>query len=658
MASHPTSTWVEASQLLPPPAAGGSKAYPMQWQRQAHSDADTDVYRPDHDPSSSPGGPPAARQSTFLQGLSATWTFELLALLVSVAGLVAMVYVLRRNDGQRIPDWGSLSFNTLISILAVVSKMAALYGATSAISQLKWAWFTEHGKNLVDYKTFDSGSRGVAGAAMLAWTLKGRSIAVVGALAIIIGAAAGPFAQQIVHFYDDEYVDVNETAWIARADIVDSLGPKMDSTTWSLDAIFKANAITALFLPTQEALFQPRFSCPTGNCTWAPFSTLGFCSTCADLSSQLNRTCKTLTSSDNRTTAQSCRVAFPGGNEPLSLFYIADPDFPGSSTYMVLNSTRPANATVLKNVTWPQTVYQSIRAVVPPQQLGGTQNPYLEADGELANDGIHVLRADTRFIGSECALSPCVRRVQPSVARGEYREEVLDTFSASGGYRYGESLVLSPPWEDGKNFTIHSQWLEAVTTTPSYGGPDPLGGQLKGTVFTHDSNQAIRVSDIPAFGAVPRQNDALQAVFYAEFSNGTTCPTPDDNVACAFWALGAAMTKSVRDVAVSRNGTAAPYVAEGAVHTTGTYIRIEWPWLALPVAVWFLSLVTVVVAMWTSRGVPLWRDSALPLVLLTGEHADAAREVQEAALSARAETVKVHLAGDMGSGLKILTKSH
>lgn len=178
MASHPPPTWVEASQLLPAHAAGGLKAYPMQWQQQAHSDADTDVYRPDHDPSSGPGGPRAAHQSTFLQKLSATWTFELLALLVSVAGLVAMVYVLRRYDGQRIPNWGSLSFNTLISILAVVSKMAALYGATSAISQLKWAWFAEHGKNLVDYKTFDSGSRGVAGAAMLAWTLKGRYVTV------------------------------------------------------------------------------------------------------------------------------------------------------------------------------------------------------------------------------------------------------------------------------------------------------------------------------------------------------------------------------------------------------------------------------------------------------------------------------------------------
>lgn len=416
MASHPSPpAWAEASSHLLP-AQGEPHPYPSQWQQKVHSDTDTDVLRPDHYVSSIPAGPP--HKSTFLQKLSATWTFELFGLLVSAASLAAMVYVLQRYDRQRIPDWGSLSFNTLISILAVVGKMAALYGATSAISQLKWVWLAGHEKKLIDYKTFDSGSRGVSGAMMLAWALKGRyvnplssprgvcptylnrnrSVAVLGAFAIIIGAAAGPFAQQIVHFYDAEYVDVARTSWLAKADILDSLGPKYDYSTWTLDPIFKANAITALFLPTQEVLTQPRFNCPTGNCTWAPFSTLGFCPACVDVSSQLLRTCKTVFDSNNRTTAQTCTVTFPGGNEPVSLWYVADPDFNGASEYMVLNSTRSDNATALTNLSWPPTIYQSIRAAVPTDELGGTQNPYLEVDGTPANNGIHILKNDTRCV--------------------------------------------------------------------------------------------------------------------------------------------------------------------------------------------------------------------------------------------------------------------
>lgn len=272
-----------------------------------------------------------------------------------------------------------------------------------------------------------------------------------------------------------------------------------------------------------------------------------------------------------------------------------------------------------------------------------------------------TLAYKSSFIGSECAILPCVRRIQASVSRGEYSETVLDTFTTlDEPYSYPNPITLTPPWEqqtaDGNSppqtFTIHPEWLESVLSTLS----DPLGGQLMGRVHTTDSNMAIRVVDLPPPGSFSRDNDALQAVFYANF-NETTCPTPDDNVACAFRALGAALTKSVRDLAVVRNGTAPPYVAEGRVHVMGTFIRVEWPWLALPVAVWGLSVVTVLAAMWKSRKVPLWRDSALPLVLLYGENAErAGRGVEEAALSARAEAVKVHLVGDEGSGLKILTK--
>lgn len=247
-----------------------------------------------------------------------------------------------------------------------------------------------------------------------------------------------------------------------------------------------------------------------------------------------------------------------------------------------------------------------------------------------------------------------MRRIQAAVTRGEYSETVLETSTTlRDPYSYPNPIVISPPWESPpKNYTIHPEWLESLLLA----SPDPLGGQLKGQAHTTDGNMAIRVLDLPLPGSSSRENDALQAVFYADF-NGTSCPTPDDNVACAFRALGAALTKSVRDLAVLRNGTAAPYVAEGRVNATGTFIRVEWPWMALPVVVWLLSLVTVLVAMWKSRNVPLWRDSALPLVLLYGENAETAgRGVEEAALSARAETVKVHLVGDEGSGLKILTK--
>ncbi|KAK4182947.1 hypothetical protein QBC35DRAFT_536124 [Podospora australis] len=666
--------WVEASQLLPAQDQT-TKPYPVQWkQQQVHvsTNHDTDFhsqhgyqqqqqYDQEHAvPIPSSTSRPVAKPS-FLQRLSGTWLFQLVGLVVSLAALGAIVYVCRRYDGHKIQDWGGLSFNTLIAILAVVSKMAALHGATSAISQLKWVWFTSHNKSLADYMTFDSGSRGVSGAAMLAWSLKGRNFAVVGALAIIIGAAAGPFAQQIVQFYDAEYVDIGRgSAWLSKADILAALGPNLDASTWTADPVFKANAMQAVFLPTQDTLFQPRFNCPTGNCTFPSFTTLGFCPTCADISSELNRTCVMKRDEVMPEPYPICTVSFPKSantTDPLSLRYVADPDAPGFSVYMVVNATRPDKANVLTNITWPMTVYQSIRAVVNPWELGGHRIPGIQE----VNNGVHVLTTDTRFIGSECVLSPCVQRIQASVSKGVYSETILESSNKFVQASYADHIVFTPPWESpSKNFTVIRQWMEAISPSTR----EILGAQLTGTVETYDSNQAIESKEL----LLPRDmysrpNDALQAVFYTDFTN-SSCSTPDDNVQCAFMALGKAMTKSVRDAGVVTNGTQDAtekgYVVGGDILSTGTFIRIVWAWLALPAAIWVLSVVTVAVAMWKSRNVPLWRDSALPLVLLFGNGKSdiSGGAVREAELAARAETVNVRLVGDEGSGLKIMAREH
>ena len=171
MASRP----VENSHLLS--AGNGLKTHPTYWERvEPSTDSDGDYSPPEHKVQYQPSPdlnriPP---EPTFGERIGATWLFEVIGLLVSAAALAGIVYVLRRYDGQRIPNWGALSFNALISILTTVSKMAALYGATSAISQLKWVWFAEKDKSLLDYKVFDAGSRGVTGAASLVWALKGR----------------------------------------------------------------------------------------------------------------------------------------------------------------------------------------------------------------------------------------------------------------------------------------------------------------------------------------------------------------------------------------------------------------------------------------------------------------------------------------------------
>lgn len=80
----------------------------------------------------------------------------------------------------------------------------------------------------------------------------------------------------------------------------------------------------------------------------------------------------------------------------------------------------------------------------------------------------------------------------------------------------------------------------------------------------------------------------------------------------------AARTKTIRDVSIPINGSGVSDVAIGKVFVTTTFLRVEWIWLSLPVAIWAISLVVWLGAMWKSRRVsaPLWRDNVLPLLFL------------------------------------------
>ena len=75
--------------------------------------------------------------------------------------------------------------------------------------------------------------------ATLVLRLTNRHATVIGALAIIIGAAAGPFAQQLVRFDERRFTDVAQTGWLSRIDTFTAVGPNNGFTPSSLTTIFQ-----------------------------------------------------------------------------------------------------------------------------------------------------------------------------------------------------------------------------------------------------------------------------------------------------------------------------------------------------------------------------------------------------------------------------------
>jgi hypothetical protein len=102
-----------------------------------------------------------------------TWILELIGLLCSAAGLIAIAIILLKYDGKQRPSW-AISVNAVVSILSAIVSIGALYSVTHAVNQLKWVWFSEKERKLADIQVFDGGSRGVVGAMTLLLHLRAR----------------------------------------------------------------------------------------------------------------------------------------------------------------------------------------------------------------------------------------------------------------------------------------------------------------------------------------------------------------------------------------------------------------------------------------------------------------------------------------------------
>ena len=87
------------------------------------------------------------------------------------------------------------------NVLGKVASAALIVPTSEALGQLKWHWF-HNSKAMWDFGIFDKASRGPMGALMLLYRTKGRSLAALGALLIVLMLAIDTFFQQVVNMSD------------------------------------------------------------------------------------------------------------------------------------------------------------------------------------------------------------------------------------------------------------------------------------------------------------------------------------------------------------------------------------------------------------------------------------------------------------------------
>ena len=100
------------------------------------------------------------------------WWFEVISLFVCIAAFGGAICVLAIYQGEPISRWKSatISLNTVLSVLATISRASLAFVVGACIAQGKWNWFGKYGDQLIHFDRLDDASKGLYGSFRLLWS--------------------------------------------------------------------------------------------------------------------------------------------------------------------------------------------------------------------------------------------------------------------------------------------------------------------------------------------------------------------------------------------------------------------------------------------------------------------------------------------------------
>ncbi|KAH6974956.1 hypothetical protein BKA56DRAFT_553352 [Ilyonectria sp. MPI-CAGE-AT-0026] len=258
--------------------------------------------------------------------LGDSWWLEISALICSLVSCGCLLILLFRFNNCLLTEWNEskVSINTVISILAGISRSSLALAISACLAQYKWNWFNKFEQPLVDFDRFDAASRGPYGSCRLMKTIVRRPHWIaLGAFATIFLIGYEPFVQALISLEDGLYLTSGNgradqapsgNATIRRSSMLDAGAYMKTEVVARPKTSFFYNATNGdpkifwryplggflrvefgMRAPIWSGLSEiaspsnlwPVFTCASGNCSWDPFSSLAICSRCEDISGHL-----------------------------------------------------------------------------------------------------------------------------------------------------------------------------------------------------------------------------------------------------------------------------------------------------------------------------------------------------------------------------------
>ncbi|PYH89369.1 hypothetical protein BO71DRAFT_389806 [Aspergillus ellipticus CBS 707.79] len=480
------------------------------------------------------------------------WAWEILSCVIAVVALIAIIVVLYNYDNAPMPDWPyGITLNALISLLVTIMKAAMVFPITEGLSQLKWSWFNESNK-LSDLSLLDAASRGAVSATFVLFRFVPRHMVSIGCFILVVAAAIAPFVQQVLTIKSQpvrspEQSSIRVCNTSSYVDYGEGAGPGMNTVPLSTTgAIY-----TGLYQSQGPNADSVMITCPTGNCTFAPYQSLGFCSRCANITGELTQA-------------------------------------PSSSTGTMATYDYNLTNGLSFSTSWNSMYLMNATTGLDLVKLNTGDIPVILNFTTISAAGYGV---PPQISATECALYFCVKSYDAGVQKGAFNETLTSTATTSNSSSTDitSDITLMPETcyynntqtKNETSCTYDISWLSrlAMSNTVS-----PL---LEGT-------GSLFVSNRPSWST-----STLQAVY------GTEGDYKDIN--SMFQSLASSLTIHARSsvCAATVNGTT--WTAESFVH-------VQWPWLILPIVLLVLTLIFLATTVIRTRHQFVWKSSPLALL--------------------------------------------
>jgi hypothetical protein len=438
-----------------------------------------------------------------------------------------------------------------------------------------------------------------------------RTLHSVGAAIILLTLPLDLFFQQIVA-YPTVWIQAGLNAPLQRATIYNPI-PSITEFNGSMFSFADQNMFTfeESYFIRDPIPFGYDPGCPTSNCTWEPFDTLGLCSSCTEAPSELQFGCQ-MSAGDWLPDISPAEQNSP--NVTACGWFLNPPNgMPILMTGYWQNSSGPQDGLATRLL--PLTDAITYQPVVPDGSIyfKNVSNAIVDFLAASLPSGIAgAYRNETPAV-QECEVHWCVKTMQAQFTLGNYTEVITKEVPLN-------TNDAAAPWAFPAPYHYHylPEFNLTVSDLQSPTGYTDFG------LNNLTARQAVQAlfSFIPAVWVAPSETAPLQ-VKWQWAADPPTVYTDSGNTwgksgdrSDVLDSLSTTLTNLAR---ITRNQyTGQLSYVNGTSWKQVTHVHTRWEWVTLPLALLLFSLVFLISVVWQSskqdQSIGIWKTSALAVL--------------------------------------------